>query len=58
MLEGLFASVYGDTVTLSAFLLTACVSLILGFLISLLHRRVAGGSGTMEMALSCLPFLI
>lgn len=57
MLDGVFASLYGDTITLPAFLITACISLILGFLISLVHRKTTG-SGTMGMALTCLPFLI
>lgn len=58
MLNGLFASLYGETITLSAFLTTACVSLILGFLISLIHRKTTDGSGTMGIALTYLPFLI
>lgn len=58
MLNGIFASLYGDTVTLSAFAITSCVSLLLGFVISLVHRRATGGSGTMSAALVGLPFLI
>lgn len=58
MLEGLFASLYGDTITISAFLIAASVSLLLGFLISLVHRKVSDSSGTMSTALTCLPFLI
>ena len=57
MLNGVFASLYGDTITLPAFLITACTSLVLGFLISLVHRKTTG-NGTMGMALTCLPFLI
>lgn len=58
MLNGIFASLYGDTVTLSAFAITSCVSLLLGVVISLIHRRATGGSGTMSAALMGLPFLI
>ena len=57
MLNGVFASLYGDTITLPAFLITACTSLVLGFLISLVHRKTTGNR-TMGMALTCLPFLI
>lgn len=58
MLNGIFASLYGDTVTLSAFAITSVVSLVLGFLISLVHRKVTDGSETMSAALMGLPFLI
>lgn len=58
MLDGLFASLYGDTITLPAFAVTACISLLLGFVISLVHRRVTDGGGTMSAALTGLPFLI
>lgn len=58
MLNGIFAPLYGDTVTLSAFAITSAVSLVLGFLISLVHRKVTDGSGTMSAALMGLPFLI
>lgn len=58
MLEGLFASLYGDTITSAAFLAASAVSLLLGALISLVHRRVSDSSGTMSGALTCLPFLI
>jgi len=58
MLSGLFASIYGDTIALPAFLATTAVSLILGALIALVHRRTAEHGGNMGAALVCLPFLI
>lgn len=58
MLNGIFASLYGDTITFTAFAVTSCVSLLLGLMISIIHRKVTDGSGTMSAALTCLPFLI
>jgi len=58
MLDGLFATVYGETISLPAFLAAAGVSLLLGFLISLVYRRTAEGGGSLGAALVCLPFLI
>ena len=47
MLEGLFASIYGDAIPLSAFLAASAVSLLLGGLIALCYRKTAGTGGTM-----------
>ncbi len=57
MLNGIFASLYGDTITLSAFIISTCAALILGFLISQVYRKCTG-SKSMTTALTCLPFLI
>ncbi len=58
MLEELFASIYGDSIPLSAFLAASAVSLLLGGLIALCYRRTAGPGGTMGGALTLLPFLV
>lgn len=58
MLEGLFASLYGTTITIPAFLIVSALSLVLGFAIALCHRRTAGASGSMSGALTFLPFLV
>lgn len=58
MLEGLFASIYGDAIPLSAFLAASAVSLLLGGLIALCYRKAAGTGGTMSGALALLPFLV
>ena len=58
MLEGLFASIYGDAIPLSAFLAASAVSLLLGGLIALCYRKTAGTGGTMSGALALLPFLV
>lgn len=58
MLEGLFASIYGDTIPLFAFLAASAVSLLLGGLIALCYRKTTGTGGTMGGALALLPFLV
>ncbi|BAL00193.1 hypothetical protein OBV_29940 [Oscillibacter valericigenes Sjm18-20] len=58
MLEGLFASIYGDSIPLAAFLAASAVSLLLGGLIALCYRKAVGTSGTMGGALTLLPFLV
>lgn len=58
MLEGFFASIYGDAIPLSAFLAASAVSLLLGGLIALCYRKTAGTGGTMSGALALLPFLV
>ena len=58
MLERLFASLYGTTITIPAFLIVSALSLVLGFAIALCHRRTAGASGSMSGALTFLPFLV
>ena len=40
MFNGLFASVYGNTITMPAFLATTIVSLVLGFAISYVYKKV------------------
>ncbi|MCD7947069.1 MAG: DUF4956 domain-containing protein [Oscillospiraceae bacterium] len=58
MLDGIFASVYGDTITLTAFLICAVISLVLGFFIAWSYKRVADGSTSMSITLAFLPFLV
>lgn len=58
MLEGLFASLYGTTITIPAFLIASALALLLGFLIALCHRKVSGAGGSMSGALTFLPFLV
>lgn len=58
MFNGLFASVYGNTITMPAFLATTIVSLVLGFAISFVYKKVTKEEGTMGMTLICLPFLV
>ena len=58
MLDGLFASLYGDTATASMFLLSAAVALVLGGVIALVSRRTNNGSDSLFGALIFLPFLV
>ena len=58
MLDGLFASLYGDTATASMFLLSAAVALVLGGIIALVSRRTNNGSDSLFGALIFLPFLV
>jgi len=58
MLNGILASVYGDTVTTTAFLVTAAVSLLLGALISWTYCKTGGSGWSMGTALVFLPFLV
>lgn len=58
MLDGLFASLYANEVTVPAFFIASLVSLVLGFGISWVYRRVSHSTGTMTGALSVLPFLV
>lgn len=58
MLDGLFASLYFQTVSVPAFLFTCGLSLVLGLGISLVYRRISPNTGTMANALTVLPFLV
>ena len=58
MLNGLFASIYGDTITMYDFLLSCALSVVLGYLISRSYRKHLKGSDSMSGALIWLPFLV
>jgi len=58
MLNGLFASLYGDTTTASMFLISAAVALVLGGVIAFVSRRTNNGSDSLFGALIFLPFLV
>ncbi len=58
MLDGLFASLYGDTATASMFLVSAAAALVLGGIIAWVSRRTNKGSDSLFGALIFLPFLV
>ena len=58
MLEGLFASIYGESIPMLAFFAASAVSLLLGLLIAWSYRKTAGTGGTMGGALTLMPFLV
>ena len=58
MLNGLFASLYGETTTASMFLISAAVALVLGGVIALVSRKTNNGSDSLFGALIFLPFLV
>ena len=58
MLDGFFASLYGDAATTSMFLLSAAVALGLGCVIALVSRKTNNGSDSLFGALIFLPFLV
>ena len=58
MLDGLFASLYSTDVTVPAFFAASLLSLVLGFGISRVYRKISHSSGTMTVALTVLPFLV
>ena len=58
MLDGLFASLYGDTATVSMFLLSAAAALVLGGIIAWVSRKTNNGSDSLFGALIFLPFLV
>lgn len=58
MLNGIFSSLYGTTVTVSAFVITSLISLVLGFGISFIYRKACKDSATLSDALMVLPFLV
>lgn len=58
MLDGIFASLYGETITAAAFLIAAATSLVLGAIISWTYRKTSGAGTSMGSALIFLPFLV
>ena len=58
MLDGLFASLYGDTTTASMCLISAAVALVLGWVIAVVSRKTNNGSDSLFGALIFLPFLV
>ncbi|MGI5873070.1 MAG: DUF4956 domain-containing protein [Bacillota bacterium] len=58
MLNGIFASIYGETVSVAALLISSAVSLFLGAVIAFVHRRTTGAGDSMGGALTFLPFLV
>ncbi len=58
MLDGFFASLYGDTTTASTFLLSAAVALVMGAVIAFVSRKTNNGSDSLFGALIFLPFLV
>lgn len=58
MLDGIFASLYGETITAAAFLIAASTSLVLGAIISWTYRKTSGAGTSMGSALIFLPFLV
>lgn len=58
MLNGIFASLYTSSITMTAFLVTCLLSILLGFGIAQVYRKISGASGTMVSALMVLPFLV
>ena len=58
MLNGLFASVYGDAATAGVFLLSAAIARVLGGVIALCSRKTNNGSDSLTGALIFLPFLV
>lgn len=58
MLDGLLASIYGDTTTSAMFLLSSVIALALGGVIALISRKTNNGSDSLTGALIFLPFLV
>lgn len=58
MLNGIFASIYTSNATAVEFMATSVVSIVLGFMIALVYRKIKGSSGTMFSSLKVLPFLV
>ena len=58
MLNGIFASVYGSSLTFGAFCITTLVSLGLGALLAFVYSRDEHSSGSMTTSLLVLPFLV
>ena len=58
MLNGIFASLYGTSITLPAFLAASALSLVLGLGISWVYGKTADSSRTLAGALTVLPFLV
>ena len=58
MLDGMFASLYGSTISMTSFCLCAALSLLYGACIAWTHRSLQGPEGSMAQALLFLPFLV
>lgn len=58
MLDGMFASLYGSTISMTSFCLCAALSLLYGACIAWTHRKIQGPEGSMAQALIFLPFLV
>lgn len=58
MFNGIFASIYTSNATAVEFMVTSVVSIVLGFMIALVYRKIKGSSGTMFSSLTVLPFLV
>ena len=58
MLDGLFASLYGDAATASMYLVSAAAALVLGGVIAWVSRKTNNGSDSLFGALIFLPFLV
>lgn len=58
MLNGIFSSVYGSSLTFGAFCITTLVSLSLGALLAFAYSREKHSSGSLTRSLLVLPFLV
>lgn len=58
MLDGIFASIYTSSVTVTAFLIVSLVSVALGVGIAFVYQKISNETGTMASALMVLPFLV
>ena len=58
MLNGIFASVYGSSLTFGAFCITTLISLSLGALLAFAYSREKHSSGSLTRSLLVLPFLV
>lgn len=58
MLEGIFASIFGETIIMTALLIATAASLILGLVISWTYRKTSETGSSMGSALIFLPFLV
>ena len=58
MLDGIFSSLYADSVTVPAFAACSLISLVLGAMVCLCYRKAGKDSGTLGSALTILPFLV
>ncbi len=58
MFDGIFSTLYASSVTAPIFLAVSALSIILGFLIALVYKKITGEEGTMFTTLTALPFLV
>lgn len=58
MLNGIFSSVYGSSLTFGAFCITTLISLSLGALLAFAYSREKHSSGSLTRSLLVLPFLV